>query len=155
MPPKTLRQRQAKSSGKDPTVTIATASAAKALNAQEQTQVTEQSTQQKTNDDLKKLIETLKNKIGNTSAPAQKQSPPVPQAKSVWNRSTTGKSWAPKPAYTLLTRISNHEKVPVRAQKSNELTINSLPHSFLYRPGADGIKVDKVSIKAGRQICMG
>lgn len=145
------QRRPAKPRGYDPTINIATASAAKTLNPPQE----EVKQEQKTNDDLKKLIETLKNKIGTSqNTPLQKQVPPAPQAKASWNRSIKDKAWTPKPAYTILTRVSNHEKVPT-AKKQVELTVNSLPHSFLYRPGADGIKIDRLSIKAGKQMGWG
>lgn len=146
--------RQAKPRGYDPTVSIATASAAKTLNAPQDEKQNIQNQGQKANDDLKKLIETLKSKIGaNANTPQQKKVPPPPAPKSIWNRSITErKTWTPKPAYTILTRVSNHETVPTKTNKLQDLTVNALPHSFLYRPGADGIKVDKLSIKAGRQL---
>ena len=167
--------RQARPRGYDSTVSIATASSAKTIlnnenqnlqtlttppgtSQQESNQGQGQGQGQKANDDLKKLIETLKNKLGsNTNTTPQKKVPPSPESRTAWNRSLLGreKTWAPKPAYTILTRISNHEKVPVRSIKQAEITVNSIPHSFLYRPGADGIKVDKLSIKAGKQVGWG
>ena len=159
MPPRTPQRRPiSRSRGNDPTVSIATASTARtALNAEQVSEEPAQENQTQANDDLKKLIETLKNKLGNNSStPPQKKAPPEP--KVGWNRSIANKgksntNW--KPAYTVLTRISNHEKVPVRTTKSTDLTINSLPHSFLYRPGSDGIKVGKLDIKAGKQVGIG
>ena len=167
MPPRTPQRRPqiAKTRGSDPTVSIASAAAAKTQFAneteifpeQQNTQPKEQ--KQQANDDLKKLIETLKNKLGNGPAgQVQKQVPPQP-SRAPWNRSIEEKQdknkagW--KPAYTVLTRISNHEKVPVKNVKSAEVTLNSLPHSFIYKPGIDGIKVDKLQVKPGKQICMG
>lgn len=147
-------QRPARSRGYDPTVSIATASAAKALNTGEQNKdqsgQAQDQFQKGQNDDLKKLIETLKSKIGANQAPPQKKVPPPKEA--AWNRSISKSAWTPKPAYTILTRVSNHETVPARQTKPQELTINALPHSFLYRPGADGMKIDKVTVKAGRQL---
>lgn len=147
--------------GSDPTVSIAAASSARTVfNTQlpEQTLVQkEEVKEQKPNDDLKKLIETLKSKMA-PSTQIKKQVPPQPTAKNTWNRSlptSKEKTWVAKPAYTILSRVSNHEKVPLRETKPNEMTISSLPHSFLYRPGADGIKIDKLSIKAGKQISWG
>ena len=167
MPPRTPQKRPqiARTRGSDPTVSIATAAAAKnqlaneieALPEQQNTQPKEQ--KQQANDDLKKLIETLKNKLGNGPAgQVQKKVPPQP-SRPAWNRSIEGKQdkneavW--NPAYTILTRISNHEKVPVKNIKPTEVTLNSLPHSFIYKPGVDGIKVDKLQVKPGKQICMG
>lgn len=161
MPPR-RPQRQARPRGYDPTVSISAASAARALNQeqdiQEVQQIEEPKQEQNVNDDLKKLIETLKNKMGASNNPIQqKKAPPQPASKISWNRSVSVKEpvWTAKPAYTILTRISNHEKVPVKVQKQAELTINSLPHSFLYKPGVDGIKIDKLSVKAGKQIGVG
>ncbi|MBI3591512.1 MAG: hypothetical protein HY094_09085 [Candidatus Melainabacteria bacterium] len=162
MPPRMPQRRPiSRSRGSDPTVSIATASTARtALNTEhvsEEFAQEKDSSQTQANDDLKKLIETLKNKLGNnSSAPPQKKAPPTPQAgwnRSIANRKKADTNW--KPAYTILTRISNHEKVPVRTSKSAELTINSLPHSFLYKPGADGIKIGKLDIKAGKQVGIG
>lgn len=161
MPPRLQQRRPARSRGYDPTVSIATASAAKQLTNMsdekkpDQFSPQEAPVEKKQNDDLKKLIETLKNKIGTNAAPPQKKAPPQPMAKATWNRSVGAKEWTPKPAYTILTRVSNHEKVPLKSQKSVELTISALPHSFLYKPGADGIKIDKVSVKAGKQMGWG
>lgn len=156
MPPRAPQRRPiSRTKGSDPTVSIATASQARTnLNISEEQLPTKPQEQEK-NDDLKKLIETLKNKLGgNTNVSPKKQTPPLPQAKATWSRSIAPKSeW--KPAYTVLTRISNHEKVPLKANKQAELTINSVPHSFLYRPGIDGIKIDKLSIKAGKQVGIG
>ncbi|OGI19820.1 MAG: hypothetical protein A3B68_08400 [Candidatus Melainabacteria bacterium RIFCSPHIGHO2_02_FULL_34_12] len=165
MPPRTPRKPIARSKGYDPTVSIASASSAKMLNPPQESlqqlpqpqEVQKQEPQQKGNDDLKKLIETLKNKLGNNTGTAPtKQAPPTPKPKNTWNRSIGGKekTWSAKPAYTILTRVSNHEKVPV-SKKGTELTINSLPHAFLYKPGANGIKIDKLSIKSGKQIGIG
>ena len=162
MPPRMPQQRRpARSKGYDPTVSIATAASAKALNANEQSQELqakeqpqEDNFQKHQNDDLKKLIETLKSKIGTNPNPPQKKVPPPPSAK--WERSVNKEhAWTPKPAYTILTRVSNHEKVPIKSTKSNELTINALPHAFLYKPGIDGMKIDKVTVKSGRQIVWG
>jgi hypothetical protein len=164
MPPRTPQRRPqvARSRGGDPTVSIASAAAAKTQMANEtealpETQQKEQ--KQQANDDLKKLIETLKNKLGNgPGGQVQKKVPPQP-SRPTWNRSIEEKqdkneaAW--KPAYTILTRISNHEKVPVKNGKPSEVTVNSLPHSFIYKPGVDGIKVDKLQVKPGKQICMG
>ena len=164
MPPKIPQRRPARSRGYDPTVSIATASAAKQLtnnnpNGEQKNPdefiSQEAPVEKKQNDDLKKLIETLKNKMGSNATTPQKKAPPAPTAKSTWNRSVGQKEWTAKPAYTILTRVSDHEKVPVKATKQKELTINALPHSFLYRPGADGIKLDKISVKAGKQVCWG
>ena len=162
MPPRMPQRRPiARPRGNDPTVSIATAATARTnlnKNTEDIMQEETKQTDKKENDDLKKLIETLKNKLGNTTNTAStKQTPPIPKSKTLWNRSITNKDknaneW--NPAYTVLTRISNHEKVPV-AKKAAEVTINSVPHSFLYRPGVDGIKVDKLSIKAGKQIGIG
>ena len=161
MPPRMPQRRPARSRGYDPTVSIATAASVKALNTndQNQSQQTKDQSQKdnfqkQQNDDLKKLIETLKNKIGTNPTPPQKKVPPPPGAK--WERSVNKEhTWTPKPAYTILTRVSNHETVPARATKQAELTINALPHSFLYKPGADGMKIDKVTVKSGRQVCWG
>lgn len=161
MPPRRpIKPMIARPRGSDPTVSIATASAARtAINTQQpQNEEQKQPQQQKANDDLKKLIETLKNKIGTVAgAPTQKQTPPQPKARGTWNRSIEGKdkAWTAKPAYTILTRVSDHEKVPLKSVKQKELTISALPHSFLYRPGIDGIKIDKVTVKSGRQVGMG
>lgn len=169
MPPRTLQRKPqiSRTRGGDPTVSIASAAVAKTslndetqeLSTQElETQGSDQ--KQQSNDDLKKLIETLKNKLGNgATGQPQKKVPPQPTARASWNRSIQTKqtesavNW--KPAYTILTRISNHEKVPVKNQKSAEVTIDSLPHSFIYKPGIDGIKVDKLQIKPGKQIGVG
>ncbi|MBI2995824.1 MAG: hypothetical protein HYY52_03865 [Candidatus Melainabacteria bacterium] len=160
MPPRTLNRRpQARSKGSDPTISVAAASTAKVTLATNNPEIENKQANQNQgqNDDLKKLIETLKNKLGSTQGtPIQKQTPPPPKARTVWNRSiTTEKTWVPKPAYTILTRVSNHEKVPVKSSKISDLSINSLPHSFLYRPGAAGIKVDKLTVKSGKQIGWG
>ncbi len=121
---------------------------------QTNTPVGEAPTAPKSNEDLKKLIESLKAKMGTNTpggpSPAKK-SPPNPNAK--WDRSIRPKI-SLEPAYTVLTRISNHEKIPTN-KKAEVQQIKSLPHSFLYKPGADGIKVDKLEIKAGKQICFG
>ena len=164
MPPRNqgrFGQRQARPRGYDPTVSIASASAAKtnlnATTSEEEPTQQETKGEQSTNDDLKKLIEALKSKMGvGANAPSEKKAPPTPQAKNIWSRSITKESkWAPRPAYTILTRISNHEKVPTKLFKQADPTINSLPHSFLYKPGVDGIKVDKLNIKAGKQVGIG
>ena len=165
MPPRNqgrFGQRPARPRGYDPTVSIASASAAKtnlnAMTPEEEPIQQETKSEQSTNDDLKKLIEALKSKMGvGANAPAEKKAPPVPQAKNLWNRSLGNKEskWAPKPAYTILSRISNHEKVPTKTLKQSDPTINSLPHSFLYKPGVDGIKVDKLNVKAGKQLGIG
>jgi hypothetical protein len=169
MPPKMPNkgQRVARPRGYDPTINIAQAASAKSLvsnqeQIQKETEVNEmqevqQNPNQEANDDLKKLIETLKSKITSQGNTPQKKGPPTPRAKTVWNRSVlTGENnWAPKPAYTILTRISNHEKVPLKSTRPQEVTINSVPHSFLYKPGVDGIKVDKLTIKAGKQVGIG
>ena len=154
MPPRAPQRRPIARKGSDPTVSIATASQARASMQTTNDQPLTETPKDK-NDDLKKLIETLKSKLGGSAnVPPTKQSPPAPKAKGAWNRSITTKSeW--KPAYTVLTRISNHEKVPLKASKQAELTINSLPHSFVYRPGVDGIKVDKLNIKSGKQVGIG
>lgn len=154
MPPK-RQQKPARSRGNDPTVSIATAAGARsALTQQPEEQKPQEN--EKANDDLKKLIEALKSKIGtNANTPTEKQAPPSPKAKTAWNRSIKDKAWTPKPAYTILTRISDHLKVPSKNTKQEELTINALPHSFLYRPGADGITVGKVVVKSGKQVGMG
>jgi len=159
MPPKTPQRRPvARPRGNDPTVSIATAATARTNMNNNPENTTEETKPTEKNDDLKKLIETLKSKLGNTAnAAPSKQVPPTPAAKTPWKRSIVDKEkntneW--KPAYTILTRISNHEKVPT-TKKAAELTINSVPHSFLYRPGVDGIKIDKLNIKAGKQIGMG
>lgn len=166
MPPKNRRPMISRSRGNDPTVNIANAATARFTQDQEteennegndmqQTLEKPENNEQKSNDDLKKLIESLKNKMA-ASNTTQKKAPPSPKAKSPWNRSVEGKTnWAPKPAYTVLTRVSNHEKVtPAKQEKSGEVSVNEVPHSFLYRPGADGIKVDKLQIKAGKQVGM-
>lgn len=159
MPPKNPQRRPvARPRGNDPTVSIATAATARTNMNNNPEDTTQEVKPTEKNDDLKKLIETLKSKLGNTAnAAPSKQVPPTPTAKTPWKRSIVDKEkntneW--KPAYTVLTRISNHEKVPT-TKKACELTINSVPHSFLYRPGVDGIKVDKLNIKAGKQIGMG
>ena len=160
MPPRRSMQRQARPSGYDPTVSISAASSAKtALYTEQKQEGPQQEAQKETgaNDDLKKLIETLKNKLNSNNPAQEKKPPPTPKAKTVWNRSIMDKEKEKTftPAYTLLTRISNHEKVPVRSSKSADITTRSLPDSFIFRPGADGIKVDKLSVKAGRQLGMG
>ena len=96
----------------------------------------------------------MKNKL-NSNPTTQKQSPPVPAAKTVWSRSVTSKEKTFNPAYTVLTRISNHEKVPMRSTKQAEITAKSVPDSFIFRPGANGIKVDNLNIKAGKQLGLG
>ena len=158
MPPRMPQNRRpARPRGYDPTVSIASANTARTLNTNEAAQAPRQDTE-KSNEDLKKLIETLKSKMGANpaSTSSQKQVPPPPKPKAVWERSINkDKTWAPRPAYTILTRVSNHEKVPLKSTKQSELTINALPHSFLYRPGSDGIKLDKVSVKAGKQMGWG
>ncbi len=158
MPPRQRRPIQARSRGADPTVNITNAATArfnqdleKGNNMQETLEKPENK-EQKSNEDLKKLIETLKNKMANNTTPT-KQAPPAPKGK--WNRSVEGKTnWAPKPAYSVFSRISNHEKIATGKTKQNDVTIGSVPHSFLYKPGADGIKVDNLSIKSGKQIGM-
>ncbi len=163
MPPRTQQRRpQSRPRGSDPTVSIASAAAAKfhpgELQVEEQVpQPSQNDPKQSSNEDLKKLIETLKNKLGNTNTPPQKNAPPSPQAKNIWNRriQPKDKSWSAKPAYTILSRISNHEKVPTKSMKQTEITINAVPHSFLYRPGVDGIKVDKLNIQSGKQLGIG
>ena len=160
MPPRRPSQRQARPSGSDPTVSISAAAGAKTAlytaNEEEKQEASKQETtnESNTNDDLKKLIETLKNKL-NSGSTQQKSAPPVPKAKTVWNRSIVEKDRTFNPAYTVLTRISNHEKVPVKSTKSVDITTKSLPDSFIFRPGADGIKIDKLSIQAGKQLGMG
>ena len=159
MPPRRPMQRQARSSGSDPTVSISAAASAKSAllsveEPQEEIKQEGSSKEASSNDDLKKLIETLKNKL-NSGSTTQKQAPPSPKAKTVWNRSVVKDEKNFNPAYTVLTRISNHEKVPVRSTKSNEITVKGVPDSFIFRPGADGIKIDKLSIKAGKQLGMG
>ena len=153
------QKRPARSKGYDPTVSIATASAAKTLNTienpEQDIEEVESQKDEKTNDDLKKLIETLKSKIGTNQNPAQKKIPPPQSAKAPWNRSTAGTKWTPRPAYTILTRVSNHEKVPLKNTKSQELKIDDLPHSFLYKPGCDGITIENVKVVAARQIVRG
>ena len=144
----------------DPTVSIASAASAKLSHMTGTEEEVKEEKKETSNDDLKKLIEALKNKLGSSATP-QKQAPPQPKAK--WNRSIEGKTvktekehtWNAKPAYTVLSRVSNHEMVPQKSSKQNDPTINALPHSFLYRPGADGITVDKLNIKAGKQLGMG
>lgn len=166
MPPKQRRPMISRSRGNDPTVNIANAATARFNQSNEDVQEEIQNEgsqpmqatenkEQKSNDDLKKLIESLKSKMA-TSNTTQKKAPPSPSAKTPWNRSAGTKTdWAAKPAYTVLSRISNHEKVTVAKQnKSSDMTINEVPHSFLYRPGADGIKVDKLQIKASKQVGM-
>ena len=160
MPPRRSMQRQARSSGNDPTASITAAASAKSalLTAEEQNyEAPKQEAQKDTssNDDLKKLIETLKNKLNSGNTAQQKTAPPAPKAKTVWSRSITNQEKTFNPAYTILTRISNHEKVPVKSTKSVELTPRAVPDSFIFKPGADGIKVDKLSIKAGKQLGIG
>ena len=158
MPPKRQMQRQARPSGYDPTASITAAAGAKsAMLAVEEPKQEAQKEPTSSNDDLKKLIETLKNKLNTNGSTLQKTAPPAPKAKTVWNRSIVekDKNKTFNPAYTVLTRISNHEKVPVRSTKSVDITTKSLPDSFIFRPGADGIKVDKLSVKAGKQLGMG
>ena len=162
MPPRTPQRRPIqRTKGSDPTVSIASAATARnAMNTQEaENKQAQEVSKENPNDDLKKLIESLKNKLGNSSTTTpQKKAPPVQKAKGTWNRSISGKekeaNWTPRPAYTILTRVSNHEKVPT-TKKAPELTINSLPHAFLYKPGADGIQVDKLNVKAGKQVGIG
>src|SRR3989338_4327189 len=151
MPPRMKKTRPEKSKGYDPTASISAAAEARRIPTEEQLNPENNQPDKKTNDDLKKLIESLKNKMQTKPSPIQKRIPPQPQAKASWNRSIAHK-WSPTPAYTILTRVSNHEKVPTTLNKQSEITIKSLPHSFLYRPGADGIKVDKIDVKSGKQI---
>lgn len=164
MPPRQRRPMISRSRGNDPTVNIANAAAARFNQTSEDTEIQNEGSpnmqatennEQKSNDDLKKLIESLKSKMATSSTP-QKKAPPSPTAKTPWNRSAGTKTdWAAKPAYTVLSRISNHEKVtPAKQNNTNDMTINEVPHSFLYRPGADGIKVDKLQIKASKQVGM-
>ena len=158
MPPRRQMQRQARPSGFDPTASITAAAGAKtALYAEQRQEESKQQAQKESNsnDDLKKLIETLKNKLNTNNPAGQKTAPPAPKAKTVWNRSIVKDEKTFNPAYTVLTRISNHEKVPTRSTKSADITTKSLPDSFIFRPGADGIKIDKLSIKAGKQLGMG
>ena len=161
MPPRRPSQRQARPSGSDPTVSISAAAGAKTAlytaNEEQKQEASKQETPKESgaNDDLKKLIETLKNKLNSNNGAQQKSAPPVPKAKTVWNRSIVEKDKTFNPAYTVLTRISNHEKVPVKSTKSVDITSKSLPDSFIFRPGADGITIDKLSIKAGKQLAMG
>ena len=162
MPPRRPMQRQARPSGHDPTVSKSAAAGARTAMLTASEEKPEEEIKQETpkesntNDDLKKLIETLKNKLNSNNPAGQKKAPPAPNTKTVWNRSIAKKDQKTfNPAYTVLTRISNHEKVPARSTKSVELTIKGLPDSFIFRPGADGIKVDKLSIKAGKQLGMG
>lgn len=159
MPPRRQMQRQARPSGSDPTVSKSAAASAKTAlyTANEEQEAPQQEAQKESgaNDDLKKLIETLKNKLNSNNSAQQKTVPPTPKAKTVWDRSIAKDSKTFNPAYTILTRISNHEKVPIRSTKSVDITTKSLPDSFIFRPGADGIKVDKLNIKAGKQLCMG
>lgn len=161
MPPRRQMQRQARPSGSDPTVSISAASAAKTAMYTENEGEREEDPRQEapkesnTNDDLKKLIETLKNKLNSGNGVQQKQTPPAPKAKTIWNRSLVEKDKTFNPAYTVLTRISNHEKVPIKSNRSTEITTKGVPDSFIFRPGADGIKVDKLNIKAGKQLAMG
>ena len=152
------QKRPARSKGYDPTISIATASAAKTLNTITDSQTLpndEPPKDQKANDDLKKLIETLKSKIGTNQNPVQKKVPPPQNAKAAWNRSASNTKWTPRPAYTILTRVSNHEKVPLKSTKSQERKIDDLPHSFLYKPGVDGITIENVKVIAARQIVRG
>lgn len=168
MPPRTPQKRPqaARTRGSDPTVSVAAASQAKTSFVTEDSQakefpqeLTQNPKEQKpqASDDLKKLIETLKNKLGGSqNNPPQKKAPPKPNQRTTWERSTNrNKETSWKPAYTVLTRISNHEKVPLKFHKTSDLTINSVPHSFIYRPGLDGIKVDKLTIQSGKQIGIG
>jgi hypothetical protein len=168
MPPRQRRPIQSRSRGADPTINIANASAARFSQDQEEgnqeqmpqtlekTENTENK-EQKANDDLKKLIETLKNKMATNSSTPQKKAPPAPKGKTPWNRSVVDKTstWTAKPAYSVFSRISNHEKITTAKAKQNDITVSEVPHSFLYKPGADGIKVDKLSIKSGKQLGMG
>ena len=156
MPPK-RPTRQARSSGNDPTASITAAANAKSMlfNPEEEPKKEEVKTESNSNDDLKKLIETLKSKIAGNTQSEEKKVPPAARAKTVWNRSVDKKETNFKPAYTLLTRISNHEKVPLKSSRVPEFTTKSLPDSFLYRPGVDGITIGKVEIKAGKQLCIG
>ena len=158
MPPR-RPVRQARSSGYDPTVSISAASSAKPAfyNTQDNSEQKQENKKQGTNDELKKLIESLKNKLNSGSDNTlQKQVPPQPKAKTIWNRSVAKKETNFKPAYSILTRISNHEKVPSRSTKAPELTTKILPDSFIFRPGADGIEIDKkLKIQAGKQLCLG
>lgn len=165
MPPRTpQRQRTPRPRGYDPTASISAASEARRLPLDEsnpnanEVKKSEQATEKKSNanDDLKKLIEALKSKMqANQGLGYQKKTPPQPKPKTPWNRSIGPVGWAPKPAYTILTRISNHEKIPTQSDKTPDLTIKALPHSFIYRPGANGIKVDKLDVKSGKQIGWG
>ncbi len=155
MPPRKQMQRQARSSGFDPTASITAAAGAKTALYRTEEPKEEAPKEASSNDDLKKLIETLKNKLNSTNSAQQKSAPPAPKAKTVWNRSITKDEKTFNPAYTVLTRISNHEKVPAKSTKSSDITTKSLPDSFIFRPGADGIKIDKLSIAAGKQLGMG
>ena len=157
MPPRRQMQRQARSSGNDPTASITAAANAKTAlyTVEEEPKQESQKEMGSSNDDLKKLTETLKNKLNSNGSAQQKKAPPAQQAKTVWNRSVVKDDKTFNPAYTILTRISNHEKVPVKSTKSSDITIKSMPDSFIFRPGADGIKIDKLNIKAGKQLGMG
>ena len=155
MPPR--RSRQARSSGYDPTVSKSAASAARSefINTNEETKQDNTSNQQSSSDDLKKLIETLKNKL-NSNTSQEKKAPPSPRVKTIWDRSIEKKPATFKPAYSVLTRISNHEKVPAKSTRTPDLTTKSLPDSFLFRPGADGIEIDKkLKVQSGKQIGLG
>lgn len=162
MPPK-MQTRRPVRQGSDPTVSIANASVARAINANNLADVKQDSfdnKKEKSNDDLKSLIQTLKNKIGTGTGSTQPQKIVPPKPQKAWKRSVTGegeeeREWTPKPAYSILTRVSDHETVPIKSKKQTEITINSLPHAFLYKPGSDGITVDKISVKAGKQLCLG
>ncbi len=156
MPPRRQMQRQARPSGFDPTASITAAAGAKSAMLADEQEVLKEESQKEAgaNDDLKKLIETLKNKL-NTNGAQQKKAPPTPTAKTVWNRSVVSEEKSFNSAYTVLTRISNHEKVPAKSTKQTELTTKGVPDSFIFRPGADGIKIDNLNIKAGKQIGLG
>ncbi|MBI1858235.1 MAG: hypothetical protein HYR97_03880 [Candidatus Melainabacteria bacterium] len=161
MPPRQPISRKRPQKGYDPTASIAAAAEARRTAAPNEEIVNNPEQSQETppkggNDDLKKLIETLKSKMQTKSSLPQKKVPPKPQAK--WNRSiepNKKSTWSPTPAYTVLTRISNHEKVPTQLQKQQDVTVKSVPHSFIYRPGADGITVGKLNIKSGKQLSWG
>lgn len=160
MPPRPQPRRQARPRGYDPTASISAAAQARRTPTESKSQGQEENQdkpEKRGNDELKRLIETLKSKMNsNRSGAVQKKIPPRPQAKATWNRSITKEStWSAQPAYTVLTRISNHEKVPAQLMKGQDLTVKAVPHSFLYRPGLDGIKIDKLNIKSGKQIGWG
>ena len=76
MPPRTPQRRPIqRTKGSDPTVSIASAATARnAMNTQEaENKQVQEASKENPNDDLKKLIESLKNKLGNNSTAASQK----------------------------------------------------------------------------------